>query len=135
MRVHPCRVQLQSPSTSIIPQDQEIVPSQAGNKTTVNEINNVSETESKGGADSIDSNSGPDLNNAKPNTTTHASNLNEGDTTAMTRNNDTQSVMPIQRNYDIRFKTNNDTPWIKATVLNRAGKASGKNRNWWNIEQ
>ena len=126
VRVHPCRVQLQSPSTSIIPQDQEIVPSQTGNKTTVNEINNESEAESEGGADSIDSNSGSDLNNVKPNTTTHASNLNEGDT---------QSVMPIQRNYDIRFKTHDDTPWIEAIVLNRAGKASGKNRNWWNIEQ
>ena len=58
-------------------------------------------SESKRGADYIDSNSGPDLNNAKPNTTTYASKLNEGDTTAMTRNNDTQSVMPIQHNYDI----------------------------------
>ena len=33
----------------------------------------------------------------------------------------------------IQYKLNNTNDWIKATVTGRAGKATGRNKNWYNI--
>ena len=35
----------------------------------------------------------------------------------------------------IQYKLNNTDDWIKATVTGRAGKATGRNRNWYNIRE
>ena len=35
----------------------------------------------------------------------------------------------------IQYKLNNTDDWIKATVTGRAGKATGRNKNWYNIRE
>lgn len=49
--------------------------------------------------------------------------------------------LPPQRNFALKTNDNiqykmgsEDENWIKATILGRAGKASGNNRNWYNVK-
>ena len=44
---------------------------------------------------------------------------------------------PVMSNIEYRICSENDgnSTWQEATVLNRAGKASGKNKLWMNIEE
>lgn len=41
----------------------------------------------------------------------------------------------LKVNDTIQYKLQNNNSWIKATVLGRAGKATGKNKNWYNIQE
>ena len=45
------------------------------------------------------------------------------------------SSKTLQANDQIQYKLNNSNEWIKATVLGRAGKVTGKNKNWYNVQK
>ena len=34
----------------------------------------------------------------------------------------------------VRYKLNNEDDWIRAKLIDRAGKRGGKNENWWNVK-
>ena len=53
----------------------------------------------------------------------------------MDRQNIQQNRTTLKPNDSIQYKTQNTDEWIKATVLGRAGKATGKNNNWFNIQE
>ena len=62
-------------------------------------------------------------------------------TPARTREH-TEDIQAIQRskqklkvNDIIQYKLKNANDWIKATVIGRAGKATGRNKNWYNIRE
>ena len=44
-----------------------------------------------------------------------------------------QSIKKLKPHSTIRYKLNNDSNWIEAEIINRAGKATGKYSNCWNI--
>ena len=48
-------------------------------------------------------------------------------------NTDHSSNSTFKQNQAIRYKDVVDDPWTTATLVNRAGKASGRHKNWWNI--
>ena len=58
--------------------------------------------------------------------------------TSQDREASTQNVQQIRKtlktNDSIRYKVQNADGWTKATVLGRAGKATGKNKYWYNLQ-
>ena len=46
-----------------------------------------------------------------------------------------QNSKILKANDQIQYKLNNLNEWIKATVLGRAGKVTGKNKNWYNVQE
>ena len=58
--------------------------------------------------------------------------------TSRDREVSTQNVQQIRKslktNDSIRYKVQNADEWTKATVLDRAGKATGKNKYWYNLQ-
>ena len=46
-----------------------------------------------------------------------------------------QNSKTLKANDQIQYKLNNSNEWIKATVLGRAGKVTGKNKNWYNVQE
>ena len=52
---------------------------------------------------------------------------------------DTQNIQQNRKtpkaNENIQYKLQNTEEWIRATVLGRAGKATGKNKRWYNIQE
>ena len=73
--------------------------------------------------------------------------LNEGNTqiiqnTPAGTRKDTEDRQSIQKskqklkvNDIIQYKLKNANDWIKATVIGRAGEATGRNKNWYNIRE
>ena len=59
--------------------------------------------------------------------------------TAETNEDNTQAIQTRRRalrvNDIIQYRLQNTDEWIKATVTGRAGKATGKNKNWYNIKE
>ena len=46
------------------------------------------------------------------------------------------NVINVPKTHDyIKYRTKEDDEWIKAMILGRAGKASGRNRYWYNIQE
>ena len=46
-----------------------------------------------------------------------------------------QNRKTLKVNDQIQYKLNNLSEWIKSTVLGRAGKVTGKNKNWYNVQE
>ena len=46
-----------------------------------------------------------------------------------------QNSKTLKVNDQIQYKLNNLNKWIKATVLGRAGKVTGKNKNWYSVQE
>ena len=53
----------------------------------------------------------------------------------MDRQNIQQNRITLKPNDSIQYKMQNTGEWIKAKVLGRAGKATGKNKHWYNIQE
>ena len=49
--------------------------------------------------------------------------------------NTQQSRKALKANDQIQYKLQDTNDWIRATVTGRAGKATGRNRNWYNIKE
>ena len=49
--------------------------------------------------------------------------------------NSNLNIDSIKQNMDLDFKVLPSDKWTSARTLSRAGKATGKNRYWWNIEE
>ena len=62
-------------------------------------------------------------------------NRNTPEPERMDRQNIQQNRTTLKPNDSIQYKTHNTDEWIKATVLGRAGKATGKNKHWFNIQE
>ena len=50
--------------------------------------------------------------------------------------NDNENNIPciVRKNDSIRFKRTQESEWENAKVVSRAGKATGKYKNWWNVQ-
>ena len=46
-----------------------------------------------------------------------------------------QNSKKLKVNDQIQYKLNNSNEWIQATVLGRAGKVTGKNKNWYSVQE
>ena len=62
-------------------------------------------------------------------------NRNTPEPERMDRQHIQQNRTTLKPNDSIQYKTHNTDEWIKATVLGRAGKATGKNKHWFNIQE
>ncbi|MCG7877702.1 MAG: hypothetical protein N0C90_15395, partial [Candidatus Thiodiazotropha endolucinida] len=51
------------------------------------------------------------------------------------RQNIQQNRTTLNPNDSIQYKMQNTDVWIKAKILGRAGKATGKNKYWYNIQE
>ena len=69
------------------------------------------------------------VNNNVPGNETHNNNENNNN-----NNNNNNNKTNIHRNDSIRFKRTRESSWEEGKVISQAGKASGKYRDWWNIQ-
>ena len=124
IRVHPCRLQLIKPASREIDPNtnrQHIEPSSPNAETnadaetpTTTEQNHI-----------IPSDSDDDYPNKPEENTNDCSNISETPTYS--------SKQQFRPNTHFRYKLSPEDSWTSATTINRAGKASGKNKHWWNI--
>ena len=70
------------------------------------------------------------------NSDSHMENTHNGNSERVEVSQSTEKELwkGVKVNDKLRFRSENSDPWITGTVVGRAGKASGKNVSWFNVE-
>ena len=121
-RVHPCRLQL------IPPKHQNHIDDKPDSEISAPNVSRPRVTSIRDPETDSDSENDMEENNTPMLTTTP----NEVCMDNFSPSRD--QLLCLKNNTHIRYKLNSEDNWQKSRVLSRAGKATGKNATWWNIE-
>ena len=133
IRVHSCRLQLVKSASRMFQCDTNIENNNYPKSTQLppnEEISNNNHQNEHYSSDSDD-----EINNKAPQEDQNQLSITSSTTTnhIVPKNSITDELKRVRVNTHIRYKLSEETPWTEANVIIRAGKASAKSRNWWNI--
>ena len=133
VRVHPCRIQLANPNTEMnnTNSNSNTLDNETQTETTLHKrklcINDESDEELES---NTSNNQEQNINQESRDTPQHIE--QEYDQNQQTTETSCITMNKLKPKMRIKFQENDNT-WTTATIINRAGKASGKYSNWWNI--
>lgn len=134
VRVHPCRLQLVHKNYEHI-QDISNEKENQSSKTPTKSNDNPSTVLET--SDSEDENDQLNLQNRSPRGNNNINSIKESNTiesSNLTQENKASKLKALAPKTKVKYQVNKNDTWESAEITSRAAKATGKNRNWWNIK-